>query len=85
LRLTHSIDNPSEAQTEPRPSHPDRLAGGGPDQAGLRSHALATTAPQTPKTHPNTAIHSIASLHPPFRASMPEKFIDKLLVFGIGS
>jgi hypothetical protein len=52
---------------------------------GLRSRAPATRAPQTPNTHPNTAIASIASLHPPFRASMPERLIDYLPVFRIGS
>ncbi len=82
---THSIDSRSEARTGARPSHPDRLAGVVPGPGGLRSRAPATTAPQTPKTHPNTAIDSIASLHPPFRASMPERFIDHLPVFGIGS
>ncbi len=56
-----------------------------PARAGLCSHAPATTAPQTPNTHPNTAIDSIASLHPPFRASMPERVIDNPRVFGIGS
>jgi hypothetical protein len=52
---------------------------------GLRSRAPATRALQTPKTHPSTAIDSTASLHPPFRASMPEWLIGHLPVFGIGS
>ena len=82
---THSTDIRSEARTGSRPSHPDHLAGVVPDRVGLRSREPATRAPQTPKIHPSTAIDSIASLHPPFRASMPERLIDHLPVFGIGS
>jgi len=81
----HSIDSRSAARTGSRPSHPDPLAGVAPAPTDPGSRAPATTAPQTPKTHPNTAIDSIASLHPPFRASMPERLIDHLPVFGIGS
>jgi len=84
-RSTHSTDNPFATQIESRPSHPDLLVGADPACGGPGSHAPATTAPQTPKTHLNIAIDSIASLHPPFRASMPEKTIDNLHVFGIGS
>ncbi len=82
---THSIGSRFGPQKESRPSHPDHLAGADPAPAGLGSHAPATTAPKKPKTHPNNAIDSIASLHPPFRASMPERLIDNLPVFGIGS
>ncbi len=84
-RSTHSIGSPFAPQRESRPSRFDRLPEAGPARAGLCSHAPATTAPQTPKTHPNIPIDSIASLHPPFRASMPERFIDNLRVSGIGS
>jgi len=84
-RSTHSIGSRFSPQKESRPSHPDHLADADPARGGLCSHAPATTAPQTPKTHPNTAIDSIASLHPPFWASMPERIIDTLRVFGIGS
>ncbi len=84
-RSTHSIGSRFVPQKESRPSRFYRLLEADPAQAGLCSHAPATRAPQTPKTHPNIAIDSIASLHPPFRASMPERFIDNLPVFGIGS
>ncbi len=84
-RSTHSIGSRFALQKESRPSRLDRLAGADPVRAGLGSHAPATTAPQTPKTHPNIAIDSIASLHPPFRASIPERVIDNLRVSGIGS
>lgn len=84
-RSTHSTGSRFAPRKESRPSRPDHLAGADPARVGLCSHAPATTAPQTPKTHPNTAIDSIASLHPPFRASMPERTIDNLGVFGIGS
>ncbi len=82
-RSTHSIGSRFAPQKESRPSHPDHLAGADPAREGHCSHVPATTAPRTPKTHPNTAIDSIASLHPPFRASKPERVIDKLGVFGI--
>ncbi len=84
-RSTHSIGSRFAPRKKSRPSRLDRLAGADPVRAGLGSHAPATTAPQTPKTHPNIAIDSIASLHPPFRASMPERIIDNLRVSGIGS
>ena len=84
-RSTHSIGSRFAPRKESRPSHLDHSAGADLARAGLCSHAPATTAPQTPKTHPNTAIDSIASLHPPFRASMPKRIIDNLTVFGIGS
>ena len=84
-RSTHSIGSRFASQKESRPSHLDHLADAGPAREGHGSHAPATTAPQRPKTHPNTAIDSIASLHPPFRASMPESLIDNLRVFEIGS
>ena len=84
-RSTHSIGSRFGPQKESHPSRPDHLAGADPARAGPCSRAPATTAPQTPKTHPNTPIDSIASLHPPFRASMPEKLIDNLRVSGIGS
>ena len=84
-RSTHSIGSRLAPQKESRPSHPDHLAGADPARVGLCLYVPATTAPQTPKTHPNTAIDSIASLHPPFRASMPERVIDNPRVFGIGS
>ena len=84
-RSTHSIGNRSAPRTGSRPSHPDPFAGDVPAPADPRSRAPATTALQTPKTHLNTAIGSTASLHPPFRASMPKRLIDHLPVFGIGS
>lgn len=84
-RSTHSIGIRSAPRTGSRPSHPDPFAGAVPDPVGPRSRVPATTALQMPKTHPNTAIGSPASLHPPFRASMPEKLIDHLIVSGIGS
>ncbi len=84
-RSTHSIGSRFAPQKESHPWRPDHLAGADPARADLCSHAPATTAPQTPKTHPNTAIDSIASLHPPFRASKPERIIDHSPVFGIGS
>ncbi len=84
-RSTHSIGSRFAPRKESRLSHLDHSAGADLARAGLCSYATATTAPQTPKTHPNTAIDSIASLHPPFRASMPERIIDNLHVFGIGS
>ena len=84
-RSTHSIGSRFAPQKESRPSHPDHLAGADPARAGRCSYAPATTAPQMTKTHPNTAIDSIASLHPPFRASMPDRTIDHSSVSGIGS
>jgi hypothetical protein len=84
-RSTHSIGSRFAPRKESRPSHLDHSVGADLARARLCSHAPATTAPQTTKTHPNTAIDSIASLHPPFRASMPERVIDNLPVFGIGS
>jgi hypothetical protein len=65
-RSTHSIGSRFAPQKESRPSHPDHLADAGPAREGHGSHAPATTAQQTPKTHPNTAIDSIASLHTAF-------------------
>jgi hypothetical protein len=84
-RSTHSIGSRFAPQKESRPSHPDHFAGADPARVGLCLHVPATTAPQTPKTHPNTAIDSIASLHPPFRASMPRILIDISTFLGIGS
>ena len=84
-RSTHSMGNRSAPRTRSRRSHPDHFAGAVPAPADPRSRAPATTARRTPKTHPNTAIRSTASLHPPFRASMPDNIIDQLRVFGIGS
>ncbi len=84
-RSRRSIGSRFGPQKESHPSPSDPFAEADPAPAGPRSHAPATTAPQRPKTHPNTAIDSIASLHPPFRASMPERVIDNLRVFEIGS
>ena len=84
-RSTRSTDSRFAERTRSHSRHRDRFAAAVRVSEGLHSHAPATRVRQTPKTHPNIAIDSIASLHPPFRASMPEKFIDKLPVFGIGS
>ena len=84
-RSTHSIGSRFAPRKESRPSHLDHSAGAAHASVGIYLHAPATTVPRTPKTHPNTAIDSIASLHPPFRASMPESVIDHSPLFGIGS
>ena len=85
LRSARSIGSRFAPRTESRPSRPDHLAEADPAREGHDSHAQATTAPQTPKTHSNTANDPIASLHPPFRASMPDRTIDNLQVPGLGS
>ena len=84
-RSTHSTGSRFGPRKESRPLRLDHPAGADPAPVGLCSHAPATTALQKPKTHPNTAIDSIASLHPPFWASMPERSIGNLPVSGIGS
>lgn len=82
---TRSIGSRFAERTGSHSWHPDHYADADHVSVGLRSGALATTAQQMPKTHPSIAIDSFASLHPPFRASMPEEFIGKLPVFGIGT
>jgi hypothetical protein len=84
-RSTRSTGNPCAERTGSRPSRLDPSGGVARGPAGLYSRERAARAPQRPKSHPNIAIDLIASLHPPFRASMPEKIIDQQHVFGIGS
>jgi hypothetical protein len=88
-RSRHSIDTPSAPQRALHPSRLGRCAAADHGAMDPCSHAQATRAPQTPKTRPTRAIDvqvdSSASVHPPFRASMPEKTIDQSPVFGIGS
>ena len=65
-RSTHSTDNPCAERRESRPSPRDRFAADDLDPVDRASSPPATMPSQTPITHPNIAIPSIASLHPPF-------------------
>jgi len=88
-RSGHSTGNRSGPRREWHSSRPGRSVEAVPRQGGACSYVPATTAPQTPTTHPISTTAELtcsrASVHLPSRASRPTRLIGQSGVFGIGS